>query len=279
MTPTDKLADLRFRDLLDRFASTDPTPGGGSAAAAAGALGASLLAMVAGMSKTKSGTPEERTALGAARAELLRQRDALIGLIDRDTQAYDRVVAAYRLPKATDEEKAARTAAIQAAMRGAAETPLETMRVCAEAARAGRIVATSGNPGAMSDVASGIAFLGSGMHAALLNVAINLDGIKDAALRTSLANEALSAMTGLHHEPGEGHAGPAADLLGKLLEYAGKARAMPSAEAQSAMIAAESLRRLGSPDAKQALERLAQAADERVAAPARQALARLDRPA
>ena len=94
-----------------------------------------------------------------------------------------------------------------------------------------------------------------------------------------LANEALSAMTGLHHEPGEGHAGPAADLLGKLLEHAGKARAMPSAEEQSAMIAAEALRRLGSADAKQALERLAGAADDHVAAKAREALARFDRPA
>ncbi len=120
------LAKKSLSDVLDAFSSSDPTPGGGSAAALAGALGASLLAMVAGLPKTRSNTPEERAALDAARAKILELRARLIDLIDRDAAAYDTVVAAYRLPKGTDEEKAARKSAIQAALQLATSVPLET---------------------------------------------------------------------------------------------------------------------------------------------------------
>ena len=124
-----RLADKSLISVLDAFASSDPTPGGGSAAALLGALGASLFAMVAGLPKTKTGTPEERTALDAARTEILRGRDLLVELIDRDAAAYDLVVAAYRRPKSTDAEKTARTATIQDALRAATEVPVETIRV------------------------------------------------------------------------------------------------------------------------------------------------------
>src|SRR4029077_7994706 len=101
--------------------------------ALAGAIGASLLAMVAAMPKTKTGTPDAREALDAARVRLMAARAALTGLVDRDSAAYDLVVAAYRKPKATDEEKAARKVAIQDAMRVATEVPLETATLCAGA--------------------------------------------------------------------------------------------------------------------------------------------------
>src|SRR5437868_3782865 len=101
------LTSRTVTDLLDAFASPDPTPGGGSAAALAGAIGASLLAMVAAMPKTKTGT-EARAALDAAHVRLMEARKTLTELVDRDSAAYDLVVTAYRKPKATDEEKAAR---------------------------------------------------------------------------------------------------------------------------------------------------------------------------
>src|SRR5262245_28063865 len=121
------LIEKRVTELLDAFSSPDPTPGGGSAAALAGAVGASLLMMVAGLPKTKSNTPEERAALDAALATLTPLRQSLTALVDRDTDAYNLVVAAFRKPKNTPEEKAARTEAIQTAMQIATEVPLETM--------------------------------------------------------------------------------------------------------------------------------------------------------
>jgi len=175
------LHDQRLPDLLDAFSSSDPTPGGGSAAALLGALGASLLAMVAGMPKTKSNTPEERAALDAARARLLELRKTLMELIDRDAGAYDRVVAAYRRPKSTDEDRAARSGAIQAALKHATEIPLETLTACGEVVEAGRTVAASGNPSAISDVTVGLQTLMTAMSGAMLNVQMNLGSVKDAA--------------------------------------------------------------------------------------------------
>src|SRR5262245_25106844 len=127
------LTSRSLTDLLDAFGSPDPTPGGGSAAALIGALGASLLAMVAGLPKTRTGVPAEREALDAARADLQRLQRTLIELVDRDAAAYDLVVAAFRKPKGTDEEKARRSAAIQDALRVATEVPIETYRAGAAA--------------------------------------------------------------------------------------------------------------------------------------------------
>ena len=95
---------LSLAQLLDAFASNQPVPGGGSAAALAGAVGASLLIMVAGLPKTRHGTDEERSALTATAARLRPLRDELASLIDRDSEAYTSVINAYRLPRSTDAE-------------------------------------------------------------------------------------------------------------------------------------------------------------------------------
>ena len=176
------LAEKTLPALLDAFSSPDPTPGGGSAAALMGALGASLFAMVAGLPKTRTGSDDERQALDAARLELIGHQHALTALIDRDAAAYDLVVAAFKKPKGTDEEKAARAAAIQDAMRVAAEVPLETGRVCSAVVRAGRTVAQYGNLSAKSDIAVALQALGAGMQSAWFNVEINLGSIKDPAI-------------------------------------------------------------------------------------------------
>jgi formiminotetrahydrofolate cyclodeaminase len=169
-------------DLLDAFASPDPTPGGGSAAALAGALGASLLAMVAGMPKAKTTEAEPRALLETARTRLLAARARLIELIDRDSAAYDGVVAAYREPKGTEAEKATRKVAIQQALRLATEVPLETATLCSGALRDGATVEAYGNPNASSDVGTGLALLRAALHGALLNVDVNLGSLTDASL-------------------------------------------------------------------------------------------------
>ena len=173
------LATMALADLLDAFASTDPVPGGGSASAVAGALGASLLLMVAAMPKTKSGIPEETADLAEASARLRPLRDRLTMLADKDSDAYAAVAAAFKLPKASDEEKASRKVAIQAATKQATEVPLDTMRACRDALRHAVIVARNGNRNATSDVGVAMELLLTGVKGAGLNVDINLGGLVD----------------------------------------------------------------------------------------------------
>lgn len=183
---------LSARDLLDAFSGPAATPGGGSASALAGALGASLLMMVAAMPKTKSGDPAERAALDAAGAALETRRTRLIELVDEDSAAYDRVMAAFKLPKATEEEKVARRVAIQQATKSATDTPLAVMMAAADALGFARTVAQHGNRNASSDVKVGISLLLSACEGAAENVAINIPGLPD-DMRLQVEADAQSA--------------------------------------------------------------------------------------
>jgi formiminotetrahydrofolate cyclodeaminase len=179
--PPPSLLDLRLRDVLDRFASTDPTPGGGSAAALSGATGAALVAMVCAMPKTRTGAPEERgrleTALGWTREASSRLRS----LVDEDSEAFDAVMAAYRLPKATDEEKAQRKKAISRAMSRATQVPVQTAEACLVVMRASVEAAQNGNPNALSDARTGGAMAWAGLLGAAENVRINASADNGAA--------------------------------------------------------------------------------------------------
>jgi formiminotetrahydrofolate cyclodeaminase len=170
---------LSLAQLLDAFASNQPVPGGGAAAALAGAVGASLLIMVAGLPKTRHGTDEERSALTAAAARLRPLRDELASLIDRDSEAYTSVINAYRLPRSTDAEQAARRDAIDEAMRAATEAPLATIRACERAMREAEVIVSSGAASASSDVAVGIELLKTAARGAGMNVDTNLAAVKD----------------------------------------------------------------------------------------------------
>ena len=276
------LADKSLREVLDAFASSDPTPGGGSAAALIGALGASLLAMVAGLPKTKTGTDQARQALDAARTLLLAQRDELVALIDKDAAAYDLVVAAYKKPKGTDEEKAARSKAIQEAMRVAAETPVETMRACAKVMDVGTAVGEHGNPSAQSDIAVGAQAVGFGMQAALFNVEINLGSIKDAAVVQKIVDDVKQISGDASVAAGTIMEGAkVVELIRAVAERVGMHHAAPPEPGtpehtdRFAAMAAESLARLETPDARHALDALAQSADVIVAGRARKVLDRM----
>ncbi|MEO5895944.1 MAG: cyclodeaminase/cyclohydrolase family protein [Vicinamibacterales bacterium] len=165
--------------LLAAFRSSNPTPGGGSAAALAGAVGASLLTMVAGLAKPRTSTDEERAQLRKAGEHCAALATRLEALIDADTDAYDLVVDAYRLPKTTGADKVARTTRIQAALRTATDVPLEVMRHCADALAQAPAVARFGNHNAESDVNVAGAMLRAGLSGARENVEINLGSIKD----------------------------------------------------------------------------------------------------
>jgi len=173
------LIEKTVSDLLDAFSSPDPTPGGGSAAALSGALGAALVAMVAGMTRTKTGSADEREMLDSARADLLTLQGSLKELVELDAAAYSLVVGAYKQPRVTDEEKRARLKTIQEAMRVATQVPLETMRACANVIREARIVAACGNPSASSDVKVGVQLALAGFRGAGYNVEINFGSLTD----------------------------------------------------------------------------------------------------
>jgi formiminotetrahydrofolate cyclodeaminase len=184
------LSALPVNDLLAAFRSPTPAPGGGSAAALAGAVGASLLAMVAGLPNPRAATPEETTRLGEAGSRATALAARLLALVDRDTEAYTGVMEAFRLPKGTDEEKAARSARIQEATTAATEAPLEVMRACAEAlALAGEVTAL-GNPNAESDAKVGRELLGAALRGARHNVDVNLGSLKDAGYVARAREEA-----------------------------------------------------------------------------------------
>ena len=177
--PGTSFAEMALADLIDAFSSTDAVPGGGSAAALAGAVGVSLLLMVAGLPKTKTGTPEETADLAEASSRLHPLRDALVDLVDRDSVAYRQVLTAFRLPRVSDAEKAARTEAIDKATRAAIDAPLDVMRLCQQALRGAVIVASNGSRKTTSDVGVAIELLIAALRGARLNVDINLAGLND----------------------------------------------------------------------------------------------------
>ena len=183
------LVDQSVRDLLAAFSSADPTPGGGSASALASAVGASLLMMVAGLPKTRTGSDDDRAALTSAAGVLADIRKRLTDAIDDDAAAYDQVVAGYKLPKASAGEQTARTAAIQQAFRAATDVPLGVVRLSAAALDEAITIATHGHRAAASDVGVAVALLRAGARGARLNVDINIGSISDAAFADAVAVE------------------------------------------------------------------------------------------
>lgn len=168
------LLALRAAELLDRFASPDPTPGGGSAAALAGATAAALVTMVCHMPKTRTGDPAERARLDRALAEARSAGEECRRLVDEDSAAYDAVVAAYKRPKASEDEKVARQQAIDAAVSVATDVPLRTAEMCWIVMGAAQAAAENGNPNAVSDARTAAVLAWAGLRGAAENVRINL---------------------------------------------------------------------------------------------------------
>jgi formiminotetrahydrofolate cyclodeaminase len=167
--------------FLDALASERPTPGGGAAAAVSGAAGAALLAMVARLTTGRKGyeTLEGRMAEMVALADA--ERAALIALANRDTAAFDAVMAAYRQPRRTDGERVARSAAVQSALTGAAEVPLEVARRAADLLLTARELVEKGNVNAISDAYSAGQLLHTAVVGGLANVTINLAAMSDSS--------------------------------------------------------------------------------------------------
>ena len=182
-------------DVLDAFSSNQPVPGGGSAAALAGAIGVSLLIMVADLPKTRTGAAHERDVLDDAAARLRVLRVTLGNLIDRDSLAYTKVIDAFRLPKQTADEQVLRRRAIAEAMRAATETPLETMRACQQGLADALLVASNGMKRAASDAGVAVELLNASLRGAALNVDVNLPDISDESFVESVRAERDSLLS------------------------------------------------------------------------------------
>jgi formiminotetrahydrofolate cyclodeaminase len=194
------LTKQTVESFLAAIRSSNPTPGGGSASALAGAMGASLLAMVAGLPKSKATTAEDVDRLktaGERSAALARDLEALV---ERDSDAYNQVLAAYKLPKTTDDDKSSRSAAIQAGFRAAIAAPLDVMRACAAAAEQAVVVATLGLASASSDVQVGLELLNAALRGAKLNVETNLGSLKDPDYLVKVRSDAQAYERAIAHE-------------------------------------------------------------------------------
>lgn len=176
------LTGLTVRDYTAKLASGEPTPGGGSAAALVGALAAALGEMMSNFTAGKEGWDQIQPALG----ELTAHRDALLDLADRDAEAYAAVGAAYKLPKSTDDEKAARAAAIQAALKAAAQVPLAVIEHVSALVEVLPVVLDYGNRNLVSDVGVAADFAQSALRCAWLNVEVNLASLKDEEYKTEV---------------------------------------------------------------------------------------------
>jgi len=186
-----KLASLAM-PFLDAVAEPSATPGGGSVAALAGALGASLGQMVASLSRKKKSQAAFVDQLSDALSQLQAASKMLSEAIDRDSASFDHVMAAYKLPKETSNEQVQRDAAIQLALQGAATVPLEVARRSAEVFEVlGRLEPIS-SPSMHSDVRVGRLMAAAGARGALENVAINLESITDQTFTTRLKSEAAA---------------------------------------------------------------------------------------
>ena len=188
----EKLIDMSCKAFAEETASESPAPGGGSISAYMGALGAALGTMVANLSSHKAGWDErwEEFSDWADRGQKL--LDGLLHLVDEDTEAFNRIMAVFAMPKNTDEEKAARSAALQEATLYATQVPLRTMKAAAEVFPVVKAMAETGNPNSVSDAGVGAIAAHGAVLGACLNVKINAAGLKDRALAESLTAEADS---------------------------------------------------------------------------------------
>lgn len=173
------MIDKRIVDFLDELASDAPTPGGGGAAAIMGAMAASLVSMVCRLTIGKKGYEQFGEQMQSILAEAEDLRLQLQPMVKLDAEVFDQVMAAYRMPKATESESQIRSAAIQDALRTATEIPLRCARACSDLIRLSRIAADHGNRNVVSDAGVAVMAAYAGLKSAALNVYVNTAALLD----------------------------------------------------------------------------------------------------
>jgi len=180
--------------FANETASESPAPGGGSISAYCGALGVSLGVMVANLSSHKAGWDDrwEEFSVWAEKGQVL--KDKLLKLVDEDTNAFNKIMESFSLPKSTEEEKALRSAAIQAATKYAIEIPFEVMKTAYASMEMIKEMAANGNPNSVSDAGVGALCVRTAVMGAYLNVKINASGLKDKTFTASVISQAEALM-------------------------------------------------------------------------------------
>lgn len=193
-----KLIDMTVAEYLDVLKSDAPAPGGGSVSALAGAQGAGLLLMVCDLTSGKEKYKDYQATVDEVKPVFAETEEALAAGVDRDTEAFNMVMAAFGMPKGTDEEKAARSEAIQKGTIASTEAPLENMEHALKALVAAEQLAGKFNTNCMSDFGVAVLDLKLCIQGAYMNVKINLPGIKDKVTAAELAKRAdEAAMEGI----------------------------------------------------------------------------------
>ena len=201
MSESPRLSDLTVSALLDRLASSDPVPGGGSAAALAAAMGAGLVVMVAELTIGRPDYAEHDDLVADLRDAARARKDQLLSLAEDDAAAYDAVVTARRMPKETEGQRELRATALRAAMVEAARVPMQAAVVASEVLEMAERIAPVGNRNAVSDAGVAAQLAAAGVRGALLNVRINLPYLPaDEPLRAAAPDEIarLEAVAAVH---------------------------------------------------------------------------------
>ena len=184
------LTELTIKDFISKVISNDPVPGGGSVSALNGALAAALSAMVANLTVGRKKYVEVNDLMQELSTRFEKLSQKLIEDVDRDSDAYNRVFAAFKLPKETDEEKQFRSEAIQQETKYAAQVPMEVARAVYEVLPQIDAIAQKGNSNAVTDACVSMMCARTAILGALLNVRINLTSIKDEAFVNAMREEA-----------------------------------------------------------------------------------------
>ena len=183
------LAGLSVKEFADELSSDSPAPGGGSVAALSGALSAALSSMVANLTYGKKGFERKNSLMEETASEAQEIKRRFLDLIDRDTEAFNAFMAAMKMPKKSDEEKALRDRAMEEAAKEATRIPLETLRQTERLCELASVVGRKGNPNAASDAAVAAVMAEAAAESAALNVMINLPGISDSRFTAEAARE------------------------------------------------------------------------------------------
>jgi formiminotetrahydrofolate cyclodeaminase len=189
-----KLENLSIRDFTEELGSANPTPGGGSAAALCGALGAALSAMVSKLTLGKEKYSEVWQSMGAVQQAAGLMARHFLELVQRDSDAYQTVMAAFNLPRETEEEKGARHKAIQEATKNAARVPLETLRTSEKLIVLTKEAVERGNPNTLTDAGAALQLARTAAVVAAYNVRINLPGLQDEEFVTTCKEELEGAL-------------------------------------------------------------------------------------
>jgi len=191
------IKEASIEHFLHDLASKSATPGGGSAAAIMGAMGAALVEMVCNLTVGKKNYEDVSEEMAGLLPTLEDLRTRLVDMVAADVEAFDAVMAAYGMPKETDTNNQQRSKAIQSALKKATLVPLQCARACAEVIDLSRVAAEKGNKNVISDAGVAVVAAHAALRSAALNVRVNTGVIRDEAFVTSVSHELATILTGV----------------------------------------------------------------------------------